>query len=267
MEILTATRQTAHFYTQEGKPVFEVIGKTTGKPRPTNIRDARKDNLLPSVTTVIKGGLPSAYGLELYKLDLLAQVILTNTQKDNEEYKEYLERLGTEYQEEREKAASLGSEVHSMMKSFLEGPLATSLCFSKEAYACLVKIRTWINRNIKIAKAEEIHVNLEYGFAGTIDAICETYDYEAIVIDWKTQTLKNGKPRYYDEMLYQLGAYSILHPAAEKYLNVIIPINQDINEIYVKEWTSEDLAWGQKIFLQALKTYRLINRFPYKRVA
>lgn len=44
----------AHWYQQDGEPCYEVIGKSTGRPRPVNITDARARNLVPSVTTLLK---------------------------------------------------------------------------------------------------------------------------------------------------------------------------------------------------------------------
>ena len=41
-----------HWYTRDGVPRYTVIGKN-GKERATTLRDARTENLVPSVTTVL----------------------------------------------------------------------------------------------------------------------------------------------------------------------------------------------------------------------
>src|SRR5579872_2300957 len=41
-----------HWYTADGKPMHTIIGKN-GKERATTLRDARKLNLFPSVTTIL----------------------------------------------------------------------------------------------------------------------------------------------------------------------------------------------------------------------
>ena len=49
------TSEAGHWYTQEGEPCYTQVtasGKNKGKDRNTTLRDARKQNLLPSVTTV-----------------------------------------------------------------------------------------------------------------------------------------------------------------------------------------------------------------------
>ena len=46
------TSEKGHWYTLEGKPLYTLVGKN-GKERNTNLRDARKLNLVPSVTTIL----------------------------------------------------------------------------------------------------------------------------------------------------------------------------------------------------------------------
>src|SRR5512139_1672294 len=50
----TTTPDSSHWYTTDGDPMYEVIAKSTGLPRNTTLADARKLNLLPSVTTILK---------------------------------------------------------------------------------------------------------------------------------------------------------------------------------------------------------------------
>ena len=44
--------ESGHWYTRQGEPMYTVIGKTTGRPRNTTLKDARELNLVPSVTTI-----------------------------------------------------------------------------------------------------------------------------------------------------------------------------------------------------------------------
>jgi len=52
-----------HWYTKDGTPAYTTIGKTG--ERPTTLRDARKEGLLPSVTTI--NGQLSKAGLDTWK--------------------------------------------------------------------------------------------------------------------------------------------------------------------------------------------------------
>jgi len=42
----------AHWYQRDGRPLHTVLS-AKGEPRPTTLRDARKLNLLPSVTNIL----------------------------------------------------------------------------------------------------------------------------------------------------------------------------------------------------------------------
>lgn len=44
----------SHWYSPEGEPCYSILGKTTGKPRPVDIRDARANGYLPGVSTILK---------------------------------------------------------------------------------------------------------------------------------------------------------------------------------------------------------------------
>ena len=45
--------EAGHWYTRSGDPMYTIMGKSTGKPRNTTLRDARELNLVPSVTTIL----------------------------------------------------------------------------------------------------------------------------------------------------------------------------------------------------------------------
>ena len=45
--------ESTHWYTRDGIPRYTIIG-ANGKERNTTLRDARKEGLIPSVTTILK---------------------------------------------------------------------------------------------------------------------------------------------------------------------------------------------------------------------
>ena len=57
----TFAAESGHWYQADGTPAYEIVG-ANGKMRPTTLRDARKLNLYPSVTTIIR--LMDAPGLD-----------------------------------------------------------------------------------------------------------------------------------------------------------------------------------------------------------
>ena len=51
--IIARAGEQTHWYDQKGAPAYTVKAKD-GSDRPTTLRDARKMNLAPSVTTILK---------------------------------------------------------------------------------------------------------------------------------------------------------------------------------------------------------------------
>ena len=66
--------ESGHWYTQEGEPMYTIVG-ANGKERNTTLRDAKKDNLVPSVTTVLS--LVAKPGLENWKINQALNSALT----------------------------------------------------------------------------------------------------------------------------------------------------------------------------------------------
>jgi hypothetical protein len=72
--LMTHAAESLHWYDRDGKPAYTVKAKD-GSDRPATLRDARKLNLVPSVTTIIR--CAAAPGLELWKANQLMMAALT----------------------------------------------------------------------------------------------------------------------------------------------------------------------------------------------
>ena len=59
------TSESGHWYTQEGEPMYTLIG-ANGKERNTTLRDAKSLGLVPSVTTIL--GMVAKPALENWKI-------------------------------------------------------------------------------------------------------------------------------------------------------------------------------------------------------
>ena len=64
--MIVRASESQHWYDRNGTPAYSVIAKN-GVPRPTTLRDARKLNLVPSVTTILNVAAKPA--LEAWKLN------------------------------------------------------------------------------------------------------------------------------------------------------------------------------------------------------
>ena len=59
-------KESGHWYDKDGNPAYTQPNKSKpGETRPTTLRDAKAQNLSPSVTTVLK--IMAARGLEIWK--------------------------------------------------------------------------------------------------------------------------------------------------------------------------------------------------------
>lgn len=118
---------------------------------------------------------------------------------------------GLELYDSRDKAAELGTIVHSMVEVYINGKSWDDLIkdLSRDDYESVMSaftaFREWFEANkFKVLEHEIQLVSEEYQFGGTPDAIAEDSKGRIVLIDFKTS---DG---VYSDYLYQLGAYKIL---------------------------------------------------------
>lgn len=114
---MTYAAESGHWYAKDGTPAYEVEGKTG--LRPTTLRDARKLNLYPSVTTIIK--CAAAPGLERWKAEQLLLAALTLPRKEGEAEKDWLDRVRRDSGEQARQAAEEGTKIHAAIEQRLLG--------------------------------------------------------------------------------------------------------------------------------------------------
>ena len=146
-EIITAEHGAdgGHFYKKDGSPAYTVIGKN-GKERNTTLRDARTNNLRPSVTEIIK--LAAKLGLENWKAEQLLMSALTTSRKDGETEAEYIFRIKADAKEQSEKARERGTLIHSWVQSGFEGKsLTDEACkyfySAKDELTTVIGVQEW----------------------------------------------------------------------------------------------------------------------------
>ena len=112
------TSESGHWYTRDGTPRYTITGKN-GKTRNTTLRDAREENLVPSVTTVLNVAAKPALTNWLQEQVLLAA--LTLPKLDNETEQDYIKRIVNDSKQQGRAAADLGTDIHAAVQSFYEG--------------------------------------------------------------------------------------------------------------------------------------------------
>ena len=103
------TSESGHWYTQEGEPMYTIIG-ANGKERNTTLADARKHRFVPSVTGII--GVSAKPALEEWKIkEAIKSTMVLNIESD-ETIDEYVKRCREHSKLVGQKSADRGSEIH-----------------------------------------------------------------------------------------------------------------------------------------------------------
>jgi hypothetical protein len=201
--------------------------------RKTNVADARKMGLLPSVTEVIR--LLAKEGLVKWQIETALS--------------------GVDPRDEASKAASMGSVIHNLIEIHLaplevddlgKDPIKAHLTEEEEERVNLImeKVYPILEADFEKGMAEKVVVGEKT--AGMID--WHGYYKNALTInDFKTQKTKEGKCVFYDEWLYQLCGYRKATGDRSQLMNTIISTTEP-GVIKTKIWSDEDIERGTKVF-------------------
>jgi hypothetical protein len=169
-----------HWYDREGRPAYTVKAKD-GSDRPTTLRDARKMNLVPSVTAIIR--CAAAPGLEIWKQQQVLLAALTLPKKDGEAEKAYLDRILEDSKEQARKASKRGTEIHAAIQGFFQSEHIDSSYMPHVKAACQ-ELSDWCGEGYDECCTVEKSFSHSLGFGGKVD-ICATSPM--FVADFKTR--------------------------------------------------------------------------------
>ena len=242
-----------HWYRSNGEPChYQENGKAT------TLRDARRENLKPSVTSVLS--IVSNPGLTAYFINQHLEAawetgknhLVTNSERI-EWCKEVRQRAGEHSKQARDK----GTEIHH----------ALDVSYSDSTEEVLGEV-------VKYVRAVEGAIEGVYGvlewesektfateqWGGSVDL-----SNPNIVVDYKFKSggwelKKDGTPKkiWYDSHISQLAAYrfGLGYPDA-KCANVFISPDA---KVFIKEYTEEELRHGLEYFLACNQLWRLKNK-------
>ncbi len=243
--------QSGHWYAKDGTPVYEVPRAKGDGIRPTTLADARKLDLLPSVTLIL--GCAAKPGLDVWKLRQMFEVAYTTPRLDGESDDDFYGRVVLESKEKARLSAEKGTGLHAAIENYIWG--ITNPTWDKHCEKIIDALNQY---GIDLFKGKPEHSFASpLGYGGKID-----WHNDEIVLDFKTKKDLSAKRLAYDENCWQLAAYAVgvygryTHQRA---INVFIGI--DDCEVRIHEWSPEDAKRGWNAFECLLKFWQIKNQF------
>lgn len=191
----------SHWYSRDGTPAYTMLKKDGGE-RGTTLRDARKHQLLPSVTTVFN--IMAKPGLDKWKLVKAVEAAAIVDRDEGEPAERYIDRVIEQSREEVRDAADLGTRIHDAIDQAFDGtpPGADLQPYVGPVMDYLSGLK------LEDIKRESVVVSQADGFAGRVDLLAK-FGSSNICIDFKTRKTRPGeKITPYDFQPMQIAAYS-----------------------------------------------------------
>lgn len=237
-----------HWYTRDGVPRYTVMG-VNGKERNTTLRDARKEGLVPSVTTILNVAAKPALTQWLQKQVLLAALTLPRRPIESED--DWIARIMEDSKEQGRSAADLGTDIHASIQAFYEGQ--SNDRHQDHVRGCVDALQAHFGHQAWVSERAFGH---ELGFGGKVDLHAQN-----IVADVKTKDFgPDDKIEGYDEHLMQLAAYRVgLAMPTARCANVFVSRSVP-GLVKVLEWDQADLERGWKMFVALLSFWQMKNQ-------
>jgi len=243
-----------HWYNDKGEACYtQPMAKDPTKTRGTTLRDAKKLNLFPSVTTII--GQLDKPALTRWMINEMLQAALTVPPHDGESTYMYEKRLWAVSKQKGKKAADKGTEIHNLLEGwFLDG----SNGHNPYVQAVITKMDDLFGEQAWVPEMSFC----KHGYGGKIDLHCASSGmYSGIVLDFKTKDLikmNHKKSMVYPENKLQLSAYGEGVGLKEPlYANVFIGRELSKGEADVKIETYTDTHLEE--FMLLLRHWQLRN--------
>jgi hypothetical protein len=238
--------ESGHWYLPNGSPAYTIIGKSTGRERPTTLADARKLGLLPSVTTIIN--TIQKAGLDTWKQQQVLLAALTLPRLPDEPESDWLTRVMQDSKATGREAAERGTQIHGVIEAFYEG------VYIPELPTYVRAVETAINEHFGSQLWVSEKSFARGGYGGKCDLIAKN-----CVIDFKTTEKDLDKLDYYFDHQMQLAAYrqGFEMPTARC---AIVYVNALQNKAKLVEIPEDDLRIGWDCFTHLLAFYRAKNK-------
>lgn len=242
-----------HWYSRDNRPCYEVEKKAGGM-RPTTLADARKMQLVPSVTTVL--GIIAKPQLETWKVRQGILAALTLPRATDEQEDAWLARVLDDSREQAKAAAEEGTRIHDQIERSYRG-LSVQEDYRPHVEATRAKVAE-LFPHVDDWVAEQSFA-CSQGFGGKTDLHSPS---TGIVVDFKGKDgdFTDGKKLAYDQH-WQLAAYNKgLGLPPSQCANIFVSRTHP-GCVAAHAWTAKDVAEGWEVFEAACGLWRALKRF------
>jgi len=248
--MIISNQSGGHWYTRDGDPQYTQMG-LNGKERPTTLRDARKKDLVPSVTTIL--GVVSKPALDQWKQKQVVLSALKLPKEPDETVDEYVSRIIKDGQETSRQAAAEGTRIHSAIDRHYDEKEPVP-AYAEHVEGTVSTIKLAYGEKKWIAERPFAH---EIGFGGRVDLHCD-----GVVLDVKTKEFESeSEIMNFDENLMQLSAYRVgLGMPNAVCANVFVSRTRP-GLVSIQEWTPVDLDRGWEMFCHLLQFWQIRNNY------
>lgn len=248
--------QLAHWYNEQGSPVHEIEKKDGSGMRPTDARDAKKLNLRPSVTTILKNTIYN-YALEQWKINNAIMAALTLPKLPDEGLDAYYDRVKADAEEEGKKARKMGTDIHDCIEQYL--CTGSYVSFDDKVIAFANPAIKWIEEHKFVGEAEKVRVSATHAgridYEGSFDF--DGKHYPKAILDFKTRNSKAGE-RFglYETDLYQLGGYLDLNGDMDTVIGNVLISSTEVGRIELVLYDKAKIEKALKVFRKACELFR-----------
>lgn len=242
-----------HWYHADGTAQHTVLSKKDGLPRATRLSDARKLNLYPSVSGIL--AILAKPGLDKWRVSQAIMAALTLPRYPDESDDAFVERVAEDANQKMYDAMDFGTALHNSIQQVNMDHRAD---YTPELAPWVDKYVDWKIANIvRVIDAERTVVHTEAGYAGTFDLLAEHQEHGTVLVDFKSQGIKEGKKHnVYDTWVYQLAAYRAVLGIKCHCLSVIIDSNKPAAPIE-HLWSEDEISDGLSIFNRCLEIWQI----------
>ena len=244
-----------HWYSTDGTPTHTVNGK------PTTLREARKLDLYPSVTSILNIESKPQLTTWLQKEVIYAceEAVLAGRDLSDHRY------LLTKSKQKGEKAANEGTEIHNAIEEYI----LTGTTEERFMGMCCNVVEHINTEYGEITHTEQSFTNTVKGYGGCVDIVGITPEGQCFILDFKTKDFaeKDNVNRFmYDSHVMQLSAYNesvtTTPELPPKLINLFVSRNElEFGIIKSYEWDVQKAQRGLHMFDSLLEFWQLTKKF------